>query len=67
MVCLCMISALSVNVWRGRKVVAPYDEPDIIDMIKVLLRVKFGHSIHPHFDVADIDIVMYCVVFFFFF
>jgi len=38
------------------KVTAP--ELDKIDMIKELLHVKFGHSVLPHFDIADTDIIV---------
>jgi len=38
------------------KVIAP--ELDKIDVIKELLRVKFGQSILPHFDIADTDVAI---------
>jgi len=50
------------------KVTVP--EPDKTDVIKELLHVTFKHSILPHFDVDDIDIIIqqlsmeYCFSFF---
>jgi len=60
MMCLCVISVLSVRVWHclctNDKFITP--ELDKIDMIKELLYVKFGHSVLLHFDSADIDIII---------
>ena len=56
---MCDISVISKRLaWsvHNDKVVAP--ELDKIDIIKELLCVKFGHSILPHFDIADIDIIV---------
>ena len=47
MMCLCVISVLSVRVWHGLCTMIRLNAPELdkIDMIKELLHVKFGHSV----------------------
>jgi len=53
---ICVISKRLAWSVHNDKVIA--QELDKIDMIKELLHVKFGHSVLPHFDIADIDIMV---------